>query len=512
MDNKLKLPKDLSLPEDLSLPTEEFSYKLNPSMIGIYKDCGFKRIPGYVPIDEPGDIDLNCPDASPKEWFILNPSYIMPDEHGRNVLYRSRKRDMSEQDFNQFTEATNIVIPSHYNNIPVEVVSAEIRKTRYNSSGDSVGNYHNVTRLKFCDGPTHIENNMRTGDGVIEELILPNTLIKLNCNFGNNSIYNLNIPRSTKYISNGAFSGNRLSFVSVPSGLEYIGERAFDSNEIVDINVEEGLVELRGFGHNRIEELTGLPSSLRVIGGFNGNGMTKLVLPEGLREIEEYAFSSRSWGDNANSLKNLSIPNSVEIIGGRAFHDIDIETLRLGRDLREIGASAFSINELTELTLPNNLKVVGNSAFSANYIENISIPDSVDFIGDRAFSNYAPSPIQNLKLGSGIKHIGYGAFSPHQVNEIIIPDGVKTIGELAFEYQCWTPSNRELRTNLAVIPDSVESMGDWAISNGYVYNHLPIDVVYMNMLPGDSFDGYTLIARGGEMRADKVLPLSEYNK
>jgi hypothetical protein len=57
------------------------------------------------------------------------------------------------------------------------------------------------------------------------------------------------------------------------------------------------------------------PEELETIGcaPFSKTGLTELVIPEGVKTIEDDAFK------NFNNLMSITIPNSVEVIGGDAF-------------------------------------------------------------------------------------------------------------------------------------------------------------------------------------------------
>ena len=76
-------------------------------------------------------------------------------------------------------------------------------------------------------------------------------------------------------------------------------------------------------------------------------------------EIGEEAFSEKP------SLKSVAIPDSVEVVGERAFFRCDgLNELRLGRGIKKIEKDAFSMcDSLKSVVIPGSVEVVGEGAF-----------------------------------------------------------------------------------------------------------------------------------------------------
>ena len=113
------------------------------------------------------------------------------------------------------------------------------------------------------------------------------------------------------------------------------------------------------------------------------------------------------------SIKEIYIPNTIEIIGESAFNDC-----------YRIERVYFESN--------SRLKIIGSNAFSfCISLKSITIPDSVTSIGDSAFSNCA---FTNVTIGNSVTSIGNYAFSNcRSLRSITIPDSVTSIGEGAFD-------------------------------------------------------------------------------
>lgn len=92
-------------------------------------------------------------------------------------------------------------------------------------------------------------------------------------------------------------------------------------------------------------------------GAFSGSDIEKVVLPEGLRAIDDYAFTE-------SKLKDINLPAS----------------------LVAYGVQAFAGTALTTVTLPENATSVSNAAFAqCLQLEKVTIPSDVSYIANRAF-------------------------------------------------------------------------------------------------------------------------------
>lgn len=91
--------------------------------------------------------------------------------------------------------------------------------------------------------------------------------------------------------------------------------------------------------------------------------------------IAAYAFNSQQ------SLKSVTLPNSVVQIGGYAFYNcMGLERVTLGSNVKIIGGGAFGwCKKLTSLVLPNSVQVIGQEA-----IGNCQLLTSVTFDGTLA--------------------------------------------------------------------------------------------------------------------------------
>ena len=166
------------------------------------------------------------------------------------------------------------------------------------------------------------------------------------------------------------------------------------------------------------ESILTIPESVVTIDdyAFYDNNVSVLNLPENgsLKTIGKYALAYL-WGSN---LKSITIPASVEKIDTGAFYDcynVSTFTFAENSKLKYIGDSAFkSINKLKEIIIPNSVEILGTSTCTQ---------------GNGVFYG---CNLTSIQLGSGLKEIGSYCFeNQYKIESLIIPDSVEIINQYA---------------------------------------------------------------------------------
>ena len=161
----------------------------------------------------------------------------------------------------------------------------------------------------------------------------------------------------------------------------------------------------------------------------------QIIIKDGTLAIARYAFS------DCNDAQKIKIPGSVKEVGQYAFSSrANIKTagpIGSGSDLefgwkKEIPNNAFEdFEELQKVVIPNGIVNIGEDSFSGcSSLEDVSIPDSVENIGDSAFSY---CNLKRINFSEGLKTIGsYAFYSNKNLSYVDIPRNVENIGWSAF--------------------------------------------------------------------------------
>lgn len=84
--------------------------------------------------------------------------------------------------------------------------------------------------------------------------------------------------------------------------------------------------------------------------------------------------------------KDSSIPDDIVCIAEDAFYGCEIDSLVIPEGVKEIEEGAFTYSKFAEIKLPDTLKIIGNYAFeNCSKLKSIYIPKSVNHIGSNIF-------------------------------------------------------------------------------------------------------------------------------
>ena len=259
-------------------------------------------------------------------------------------------------------------------------------------------------------------------------------------------------------------NGN-VSYLDETAGFEYL-----DTPEGFRFLLEDN--EYKLVSYLGMEETITLPKDI------NGNpytmyyftGATNVILPEGIAQIDDYAFY------DCGSLKSVVMPKSVKKIGNYAFRNTGLTEIVIPEGVESIGIEAFCGSSLSAVQLPNTLKDIGSSAFEATDLISVMIPSGVARVGSEAFGSC--NALRNVTLSKSMTSIPAGLFQwcdqlvhieiPARVKDIhpeafvgcynlrsvVLPEGLKTIGTEAFA-ECMALRSVE-------IPDTVVTIGSSA--------------------------------------------------
>ncbi len=110
--------------------------------------------------------------------------------------------------------------------------------------------------------------------------------------------------------------------------------------------------------------------------------LTKLIIPDGVTEIGDYAFECCS------SLTSIVLPDSVTTIGKAAFILCEsLKSIVIQSNITKIGESAFSVcKSLETIKIPNSVtEIEGRTFCCCESLKSVVIPSGVTNIGEDAF-------------------------------------------------------------------------------------------------------------------------------
>ncbi len=175
--------------------------------------------------------------------------------------------------------------------------------------------------------------------------------------------------------------------------------------------------------------------------------LRKVILPEGVESIGEFAFSG-------SNLEETIFPSTLKTIGYRSYGSTHLVEAILPDGLESLGEYAFCDNyRLTKVDLGKTLTVVPWSGFSDCYmLKDLVIPNTLTTIEDNAFSSNKRLVISTVP--SSVTSIGQCAFlNCKAIVSMTIPSSVTSIGSSAFS-GCSSLKNVE-------IPITIWSLKSW---------------------------------------------------
>lgn len=299
--------------------------------------------------------------------------------------------------------------------------------------------------------------------------------------FGEGKDISAIIPAETVGVADYAFFGaDKFTSVNLPNA-KYIGECAFyDCDSLMTVRLGKNCLSIGRSAFSGCKQL-----------------LDVFVSNTSIRTIGDYAFSGCS------KLKKIDLPDTVEMIGARAFYSTSLSAAVDGviyADNWAVGCISGSYNitlkegtvgiakyafmqnaAINYVTFPKSLKVIGKGAFllcSQIYIT--EMPSSLERIEDYAFYGCDHGMFgadYHLVLPESLEYIGRSAFYGASVMGLEIPSNCKYIGDYAFwgcsllgnEVEFYLPpeeESEEVKTKLVrfylTINEGVEYIGSRA--------------------------------------------------
>lgn len=348
---------------------------------------------------------------------------------------------------------TDIVIKSEYNGYPVTEVSGFAGKTDLKS-------------VVLPDSVTTIKNAAFFGCTWLSEITFGSSVL----NIGSNAFYDcykikkINIPDISKWCASSFADLNSCPFFRTAADLYVNGEK------VVDLVIPEGVTSIGKYSFADLNSVhsVSLPKSLTEIGSSafaDCYGLEKVNISDISAWITinfgEYdanpVLYAKNLYLNGEPVKEAVFPEGTKSVG-RAFYGCkSLEKVVLPEGVTEIESSAFAYcSALKEINIPKSLTLLGDSAFAdCQALTSISLPDGLKTLGKGVFMNCVR--LSDIKIPDSVTSIGEFAFSGcTSLTEITVPDGIKTLEDY-FVSGCTSLTK-------VTLPDSIETIGQAAFS------------------------------------------------
>ena len=177
------------------------------------------------------------------------------------------------------------------------------------------------------------------------------------------SLERLEIPSSCTEIGSNCFYYSGLTYIKIPDGVtELKGEMFANCNNLETVDLPQTLSNFDKkafYGCSKLKAIN-IPNGITEISSECFSyciSLSEVVFPNTLKRINSKAFL------NCSSLKRICIPEGTTLVDSEAFYGCYISELSLPSTLQKVGGWAFGISELQELILPEALTEIGSYAF-----------------------------------------------------------------------------------------------------------------------------------------------------
>lgn len=218
--------------------------------------------------------------------------------------------------------------------------------------------------------------------------------------------------------------------------------------------------------------IEGHPVTAIEYGPFAACSLSKIVVPDHVTYIEDYAFYNNEF------LTNVVLGAGVTDIQKGTFSESpNLASIVIPDSVTNIASKAFlNCYGLSNLVIGSGVTFIGDHAFyECSSMPDLRIPDAVGFIDQWAFANC--SGLTDIDFGSGLTNISHYAFSgcagltnftlPSSLNEMgsgvfkgcaqlasaVIPESVMSVHASTFR-DCTSLTNAVLPSHLEYLPQS----------------------------------------------------------
>ena len=286
----------------------------------------------------------------------------------------------------------------------------------------------------------------------MDSITLPETITEIEDSlfYGCHALKSFTIPKTVTRIGEEAFECCcNLTSIEIPKNVTELGDRVFSrcsnlreiyiSSNITKIGISP-FVDCSRLENIVVSEINPYYSSEDGI--LYNKSQSKLIQYPCGKSWKEYNVSNKVKiiGESAfmhcDSLRNITIPDNVEVIEDNAFkYSLNLTDVSIANSVKSLGARAFEkCKSLKRVKLSENIDSIKEYTFSeCDSLIRITIPKQTKFIGNRAF--FYCKQLSELYLSDSLRVIDEYAFNNcENLTTIELPQSVSKIGQSAFQY------------------------------------------------------------------------------
>ena len=241
-------------------------------------------------------------------------------------------------------------------------------------------------------------------------------------------------------IAEGAFKDNQnITGIHIPATVTALNGVFYNCQNIVSLTVDPDHPSFYSAGNCIIDKqsktvLVGCNNSvipndgsiLRIgMSSFDGcNGITELIIPDGVLIIYDYAF------DNCINLRSVKLPDSLTKINSAFNGCTSLENVELPSKMEWVGGFS-GCTSLKNITLPKTASLSSGAFKGCTALEQITVPSGTKSL---VSTFEGCTSLKSVILPSTLTVIGESAFAGcTSLESITIPADVTEIGENAFK-------------------------------------------------------------------------------
>lgn len=285
------------------------------------------------------------------------------------------------------------------------------------------------------------------------------------------------LPSKVEVIGEGAFYRcKNLKVITLPPSLKEIGDQAFMYTGLLEIDIPHSVERFGLCIMQCCDKLKRIESKYSsedkrcliidgILNSFAPSGLsTQYELPNTITEIGYGVFCE------VRNLQNIILPNSLRVIGDRAFDGAGLSHIDIPEGVVEIGTWAFRGNDFETIHFPSTLELLGENVIGGceklkSITGKFATSDSKGLLVDGKMIAIASCGLTDYVFPSDVHTIGEDILWGNKTIESIrIPEGVRMIETGAF-FGC---------DNLRYIeiPSSIESFGYRALTHCDKLEHI----------------------------------------